>query len=140
MGVLQLAANYSQSLGESDVSIVGATYNTLGRIEGAIGAKEANSLRVLPHQYVIDGITVHGVSRRGGWYTGGPALVAWATDQVLTEVERQHPPAIAAVADWPDDIAGWRSVYRASRIGQERHEQEAKFNTKVIADLDPQIG
>jgi hypothetical protein len=62
--------------------------------------------------------------------------VAWATDQVLTEVERQRPSAIAAVTDWPDDIAGWRSVYRASRIGQERHELEAKFNTKVIADLD----
>jgi hypothetical protein len=129
----------AEELGETEVSIVAATYDTLGRIDRAVGSAEAGYLRVLPHSYVVDGITVHGVSRRGGWYTTGPVLVAWGNDQVLAEVEGHRPSAIAAVAEWPDRITGWSSAYKVQRIGQVRADQEAEFSTAAAPQLAPAI-
>lgn len=126
-------------LGASQVSIVAATYDSLGRVDRAIGSAEAAYMRVRPHRYAVDGITVHGISRRGSWYVRGPVLVAWANDHVLTEVEGQRPAAIAVVAQWPDDIATWRSVYRPKRIGQVRSGQEAEFDTAAVAELDRRV-
>jgi hypothetical protein len=131
--------NTATNLGASEVSIVAATYDSLGQLDRAIGSAGANRMRVLPHRYRVDGITVHGVSRRGFWYVRGPVLVAWGNDQVLGEVESQRPAAIAAVAQWPDDIATWRSVYRPQRIGQVRPGQEAEFDTATVAQLDPRV-
>jgi hypothetical protein len=128
----------AQELGASEVSIVGANYEVLGRLDSAIGSAEASYLRTTGHNYRVDGITVSGVSRRGGWWVRGPVLVAWANDAVLAEVEGQRPAAVAAVATWPEDVAGWRSVYAPERIGQVRTEQEAEFDT-VIGDLDPRV-
>jgi hypothetical protein len=120
----------AEDLGASEVSIVAGW---------AIGSAEAGAMRVGPHRYRVGGITVHGVSRRGSWHVRGPVLVAWANDQILTEIEGQRPPAIAAVAPWPDDIATWRSVYAPERIGQVRADQEAQFDTATIAALDPRV-
>lgn len=128
----------AEELGVSEVSVVAATYDALGRLDLAIGKTEANHLRVLPHRYSVDGITVHGVSRRGFWHVRGPALVAWANNQDLAEIEGKRPPAIAAVAQWPDDIATWRSMHHPERVGQVRTDQEAEFDTAVVAELDPQ--
>lgn len=55
---------------------------------------------------------------------------------MLAEVEGQNPPAIAAVAGWPDDIAGWRSASSPQRVGQVRADQEAEFDTLVVEALD----
>lgn len=129
----------ADELGAAEVSIVAATYDALGRLNWAIGDTEAGRMRVLPHRYRVDGITVHGISRRGNWHVRGPVLVAWASDEVLTEVEGERPAAVAAVAQWPDDIATWRSVYRPERIGQVRAEQEAEFDTATLAELDPMV-
>jgi len=60
--------------------------------------------------------------------------VAWASDEALTEIEGQRPAAIAAVAQWPDDIPTWRSVHRPERIGQVRAEQEAEFDTATVGE------
>jgi hypothetical protein len=127
------------NLGASEVSIVAATYESLGRLDWAIGSAEAGYLRAQPHRYRVDGITVHGVSRRGSWHVRGPVLVAWADDAILTVVEGKRPAAIAAVAQWPDDIAAWRSVHHPPRIGQVRGDQEAEFDTATVADLDPRV-
>jgi hypothetical protein len=129
----------ADELDASEVSILAATYDALGRLNWAIGATEANHMRVLPHRYRVDGITVHGISRRGHWHVRGPVLVAWASDEILTEVEGQRPAAVAAVAQWPDDVATWRSVYRPERIGQVRAEQEAEYDTATLAVLDPRV-
>lgn len=129
----------ADELGVSEVSIVAATYDALGRLDLAIGSTEANRLRVQPHHYRVNGITVHGISRRGFWHIRGPVLVAWANDQDLAEIEGKRPAAIAAVAQWPDDIATWRSVRQPERIGQVRADQEAEFDTAVVAELDPQV-
>jgi hypothetical protein len=131
--LLDMAAD----LGATEVSIVAGTYQSLGRLDLAIGGTEASRLRVLPHQYRIGGITVHGIPRRGSWYARGPVLVAWADDQILSEIEAQRPTAIAAVAGWPDDIATWRSLYRPQRVGQARRDQEAEFDTASDPVLDP---
>ncbi len=120
------------------ITIVGASYDTLGELDQAIDDPRAAGLRVLPHSYRVGPITVTGVSRRGSWYASGVVIVAWGTDQVLAEIESQRPAAIAAVATWPDSIAGWRSVHRPDRIGQVRADQEAQFDTATITGLDPQ--
>jgi hypothetical protein len=125
-------------LGVKEISIVGATYDTLGELDRAIDDPDATGLRVLPHSYKAGAITVRGVSRRGSWYARDVVLVAWANDQALAEIESQRPAAIAAVATWPDYIAGWRSVHQPQRIGQVRPEQEAQFDTTTIAGLHPQ--
>lgn len=127
----------AEELGASEVSVVASTYQSLGDLDWAIGRWEAAQLRVAPHSYLVDGITVRGVTRRGHWYARGPVLVAWADDQVLAQVEGQRPDAIAAVAQWPDDVAGWRSIHTPRRIGQIRAEQEAEFDTAVVELLDP---
>jgi hypothetical protein len=57
----------------------------------------------------------------------------------MAEIEGKRPAAIAAVAQWPDDIATWRSVYGPTRIGQVRLEQEAEFDTATVGELDPQV-
>ncbi len=126
-------------LGVSEVTIVGATYESLGRLNSAIGSTEAQSLRVQPHRYRAGGVTVKGVTTRGFWHVRGPVLVAWAGDQILTEVEGQRPQAIAAVTTWPDDVATWRSVYHPSRIGQVRSDQEAEFDTAVVEEIDSRV-
>jgi hypothetical protein len=123
-------------LGASEVSIVAATYGNFGYLGSAIGSAAAERLRVLPHGYRHDGITVRGVSRRGFWSTRGPVLVSHATDEIMAEVEGQRPPAIAAVAPWPDDIATWRSIHHPGRIGQVRAEQEAPHATRSAPTLD----
>lgn len=125
-------------LGQTDVTILGATYENLGNLDLAIGRAEARSMRVQPHRYRAHPITVHGVSQVGAWGAlRGPVLVAWARDEVLAELEERRPPAIAAVATWLDSIPVWRSVFRPQRIGQERPEQEAEFATIVVAELNP---
>jgi hypothetical protein len=129
----------ADALGSSEVTILASTYDSLGSLARAIGDSEAQWLRAQPHQYRVGRITVHGVSRRGFWMTRGPVLVAWAHDDVLSEVEGKRPPAIAAVAMWPDDIATWRSVYRPDRIGQVRAEQEADFDTVVAPEIDGRV-
>jgi len=126
-------------LDATEVSIVASTYDSLGRLDWAIGASEAQWLRVQPHEYRVGGITVHGVSRRGFWHVRGPVLVAWPDDQVMAEIEGKRPAAIAAVVQWPDDVATWRSVYEPTRIGQVRSEQEAEFDTAMVSELDPQV-
>ncbi len=129
----------AEDLGQSEVTIVGATYDALGRLGFAIGSSEAQHLRVLPHRYRVNGIVVNGVTTRGSWYVRGPVLVAWADDQVLTEIEGHRPCAIAAVAAWPDYVATWRSVYRPGRIGQVRSEQEAEYDTASVEEIDPRV-
>jgi hypothetical protein len=57
----------------------------------------------------------------------------------MAEIEGKKPAAIAAVAQWPDDVATWRSVYGPTRIGQVRPEQEAEFDTAMVSELDPQV-
>ncbi len=130
----------ADQLGATEVSIVASTYDSLGHLNWAIGASAAQWLRVQPHEYRVGGITVRGVSRRGFWHVRGPVLVAWPDNQVMAEIEGKRPAAIAAVAQWPDDIATWRSVYGPTRIGQVRPEQEAEFDTATIGELDPQVG
>jgi hypothetical protein len=129
----------AKSLDATDVSIVGATYDVLGRLDLAIGDQAANALRVLPHRYTIGGITVHGVSRHGSWQIRGPVLAAWPNEDVLADIEGQKPVAVAAVASWPDNVAGWRSIYLPERIGQIRTEQEAEFDTVIVAELDRRV-
>ena len=129
----------ADQLGATEVSIVASTYDSLGHLNWAIGASAAQWLREQPHEYRVGGITVRGVSRRGFWHVRGPVLVAWPDDQVMAEIERKRPAAVAAVAQWPDDIATWRSVYGPTRIGQVRPEQEAEFDTATIGELDPQV-
>jgi hypothetical protein len=129
----------ADQLDAPEVSIVAATYDALGRLSWAIGEDEASRLRVLPHRYRVDGITVHGISRRGYWHAKGPVLVAWASDEVLTEVEGQRPAAVAVVAQWPDDITTWRSLYGPQRIGQVRADQEAEYDTARLAEPDPRV-
>lgn len=128
----------ADQLGSVEVSIVASTYDSLGNLNWAIGASEAQWLRVQPHGYKIGGITVRGVSRRGFWHVRGPVLVAWPDDEVMAEIEGKRPAAIAAVAQWPDDVATWRSVYETTRIGQVRSEQEAEFDTATVTELDPE--
>lgn len=129
----------ADELDASEVSIVASTYDSLGNLDLAIGASEAQSLRVQPHEFQVNGITVRGVSRRGFWHVRGPVLVAWANDQVMAEVEGKRPAAIAAVAQWPEDVATWRSVYGPTRIGQVRPDQEADYDTATVSELDPQV-
>lgn len=129
----------ADELDASEVSIVASTYESLGNLDLAIGASEAQSLRVQPHEFRVSGITVRGVSRRGFWHVQGPVLVAWANDQVMAEVEGKRPAAIAAVAQWPEDVATWRSVYGPTRIGQVRPDQEADYDTATVSELDPQV-
>ena len=129
----------AEALDSSDVTILGSTYDSLGNLNRAIGSSEAQSLRVQPHRYRVGGITVHGVSQRGFWMIRGPVLVAWAREDVLTEVEGKGAQAIAAVAVWPDDIATWRSVYAPYRIGQIRPDQEAEYDTAAAPDIDPRV-
>jgi hypothetical protein len=129
----------ASELDAAEVSIVASTYDSLGSLDWAIGASEAQWLRVQPHEYRVGGITVRGVSRRGFWHVRGPVLVAWPDDQVMAEIEGKRPAAIAAVAQWPDDIATWRSVYGPTRIGQVRPDQEADFDTATVGQLDPQV-
>ncbi len=131
------ALNTADELNVRDVTIVGSTYEVLGDLDRAIGSAEASWLRVQPHGYRADGIHVRGVSRRGYWLAKGVVLVAWASDEVLAEVEGQRPAAIAAVATWPDYVATWRSVYDPERIGQVRDEQEAEYDTAHVVELDP---
>jgi folylpolyglutamate synthase/dihydropteroate synthase len=57
----------------------------------------------------------------------------------MAEIEGKRPAAIAAVAQWPDDVATWRSVYGPTRVGQVRPEQEAEFDTATVDELDPQV-
>lgn len=133
------AFDTAQRLGVADISIVASTYEALGRLNWAIGSAEASRLRVQPHGYNVSGMTVHGISRRGYWRAHGVVLVAWASDQVLAEIEAQRPAAIAAVAQWPDDIAGWRSIHHPPRIGQTRAEVEAQFSTVAVTPLDPRV-
>jgi hypothetical protein len=57
----------------------------------------------------------------------------------MAEIEGKRPAAIAAVVQWPDDVATWRSVYGPTRIGQVRSEQEAEFDTATVSELDPQV-
>jgi len=128
----------ASELDADEVSIVASTYDSLGNLNWAIGASEAQRLRVQPHEYRVGGITVRGVSRRGFWHVRGPVLVAWPDDQVMADIEGKRPAAIAAVAQWPDDIATWRSVYKPTRIGQVRSEQEAEFDIATVTELDPQ--
>jgi hypothetical protein len=125
------------AIGSAEASILGSTYDNLGNLDFALGAHEAADLRSTAHGYRVGGITVRGITRRGSFYIRGPVLVAWATDEVLALVEGQRPPAIAAVASWPDDIVSWRSVYAPERIGQVRAEQEAEYNTVTAQPLDP---
>lgn len=129
----------ANELGASDVTILGSTFDALGGLGSAIGQVEAQHLRVQPHQYRIDGITVHGSTRRGFWHVRGPVLAAWADDELLSEIEGKRPLALAAVATWPDDIATWRSVYGPERIGQIRADQEAEFGTAGLKELDPRV-
>jgi hypothetical protein len=131
------ALDTAAELDVDEVTIVGSTYEVLGRLDRAIGSAEAGRLRVQPHGYRVGGITVRGVTRRGYWYAKGVVLAAWASHEVLAEIEGHRPDAIAAVADWPDTIATWRSVYSPSRIGQVRPEQEAEYDTAGVASLDP---
>jgi hypothetical protein len=131
--LLQTAAD----IGATEVSVLGSTYDNLGGLNFAIGAHEAANLRSTAHGYRVGGITVRAITRRGSFYVRGPVLVAWATDEALAVVEGQNPPAIAAVATWPDDIASWRSVYAPERIGQVRPDQEAEFDTVTAQPLDP---
>lgn len=129
----------ADQLGTTEVNIVASTYDSLGHLNWAIGASAAQRLRVQPHEYKVGGITVRGVSRRGFWHVRGPVLVAWPDDQVMAEIEGKRPAALAAVAQWPDDVATWRSVYRPTRVGQVRPEQEAEFDTVMVDELDPQV-
>jgi hypothetical protein len=124
-------------LGADEVSIVAATYGNLGHLSAAVSKDAAARLRVKPHAYRHRGITVHGISQRGDWYARGPVLMVLPDDEIMAEVEGQRPPAIAAVASWPNHIATWRSVYNPPRIGQVRAEQEAKFDTVIVPSLDP---
>lgn len=129
----------ADQLGATEVSIVASTYDSLGHLNWAIGASAAQWLRVQPHEYRVGGITVRGVSRRGFWHVRGPVLVVGPDDQVMAEIEGKRPAAIAAVAQWPDDVATWRSVYGPTRVGQVRPEQEAEFDTATVDELDPQV-
>lgn len=131
------AFDTAKACGVKDITIVGATYDTLGQLDWAIADPRAAGLRVLPHRYTAGQIAVTGVSRHGGWYARGVVIAAWANDRVLADIEGQRPAAIAAVATWPDSITGWRSVHKPDRIGQVRVEQEAQFDTATITGLDP---
>jgi hypothetical protein len=124
-------------LGTEEVSIVAATYRGLGHLGSAISKAAAARLGVKPHAYRHRGITVRGVSQRGGWCARGPVLMVLPDDEIMAEVEGQRPPAVAAVASWPDHIATWRSIYNPPRIGQVRAEHEARFDTVVVPELDP---
>jgi hypothetical protein len=131
------AFDTADECGVKDITIVGATYDNLGELDWAIDDPRAAGLRALPHSYRVGPITVTGVSRRGSWNARGVVIVAWANDRVLSDIEGQHPTAIAAVATWPDSIPGWRSVHKPDRIGQVRPDQEAQFDTATITGLDP---
>jgi len=62
----------------TQITIVGATYDTLGELDRTIDDPRAAGLRVLPHSYRVGPITVTGVSRRGSWYARGVVIIAWA--------------------------------------------------------------
>jgi hypothetical protein len=126
----------ARELGAAEVSIVAATYENLGDLDRAIGAKQASWMRSPPHSYREDGITVHGVSRRGGWHVRGPVLAAWANDDVLADIEARRAPAIAAVATWPDSIPIWLHTYSPLRIGQVRADQESEYSDITVEALD----
>jgi hypothetical protein len=126
----------AEQLGVADVSIVASTYAALGGLNWGIGPGEAERLRIQPHRYLVDGLTVHGVALRGGGYPRGVLLVANADDQTLAKIEGHRPAAIAAVAQWPDDVAAWRASYHPARIGQIRPDQEAEYDTTTVETLD----
>lgn len=130
------ALDRASELDDPQLTIVGAAYESLGRLDLAVGREEANRLRVQPHAYSTSGIRVQGVTTRGYWSCKGVVLVAWANDEVMAEVESQRPAAIAAVATWPDSIPAWLSVYTPERIGQHRPEQEAEFEVPLSQGLD----
>ncbi|HEX5927246.1 MAG TPA: hypothetical protein VFY45_25745 [Baekduia sp.] len=111
------ALETAERLGVSEVSIVSSTYRSLAVLDWEIGEWEAAQLHVQPHRYQVDGLTVHGVARRGPWHPRGVVLVDCADEQILAEIEGHCPAAIAAVAQWPDDIATWRSAHLPVRIG-----------------------
>jgi hypothetical protein len=131
------ALDTAEQLGVTDVSIVASTYAALGALNWGIGPGEAERLRVQPHRYRIDGLTVHGVALRGGGYPRGVVLVANADDRTLAKIEGHRPAAIAAVTQWPDNVAAWRSTCQSPRIGQIRPDQEADYDTATVATLDP---
>lgn len=49
-----------------------------------------------------------------------------------------YPAAVAAVAQWLEDISGWRSVYAPGRVGEIRSGQEAEYDAITVPVLDPQ--
>lgn len=131
-------AETARDLGYNEVSILAATYDRLGDFGRSLGSHVASRLRSTEHRHVTQsGLTVHGITTRGSWHPRGPVLVAFGGSEVLAEVEGRNPPAIATVAGWPDDIAGWRSAFAPQRIGQVRADQEAQFDTLVVQALDP---
>lgn len=134
---LRWLLDIADELGSAEVTLVAHTYEQLGNLGWAIGHGRAGSLRVGPHQFELRGITVHGSTFRGRPTLRGPVLVAWATDETLSIVEGMYPTAVAAVATWPDDISGWRSVHAPGRIGEIRDEQEAEYDTVPVPVLNP---
>jgi hypothetical protein len=127
----------AQVLGVREITVVGATYPNLRNLDVAIGVEEADLLHRLPHEYEAGGLTVRGVTSRGNWHVRGVVIVAWATDDVLGQVEGQAPAAIAAVVTVPDYIPAWLSAHNPERIGQVRVEDEAEVAGGGGAQLDP---
>lgn len=122
---------------ETGVSIVAGTYGNFRKLDDAIGSSEAQRLALGDHAYTVQGVHVRAVPARSTFFVSGVVLVAWATDARMAQVEGQHPAAVAAVASLPDDIAGWRSVHPAERIGEVRPEQESEFDSAPAEPLDP---
>ena len=126
-------------IGATEVFVAVASYEVLDRLVSTIGSDQVRKLRRTQRSYRASGVTVRAVSRRGSWWAHGPVLVAWAKDDVLAQVEGMHPPAIAAVAAGPDDIAAWRKVHNPPRIGEVRPDSDAGSETLVVAELDPRV-
>ena len=119
-----------------EMTIVASTYEAFRNLDRAIPDDQPSRLRVQPHCYELEGLTVYGVSRRGSWSLRGVVIAAWPDDQAMAEIESQRPAAVAAVAQWPDDIGGWRAVHGPGRIGQTRADQEAEFDNALVNGLD----
>jgi hypothetical protein len=129
------AFEMAEQLDVGEITIVGATYENFRNLDLAIGFAEADLLQRAPHEYEAGGLLVRGVTSRGNWRVRGVVIVAWANDDVLGKVEGQRPSAVAAIAQWADQITAWRSVYRPERIGQVREEQEAEYAEHAGAEV-----
>lgn len=110
--------------GFKEVSIVAANFGRIAELDHTLGRRVAAELHRAPHATTVKGITVRAVSMRSRWIAQGPTLLAWGKDETLAELERMHPPAIAAVVSWENRIPGWLTQHGPTRIGQVREEEE----------------